>query len=83
MGTCTTVAAETSCVITGLTNGLNYKVAVTATNTAGTSAPSTPSSGTITPAPYTAAASPATPPDRGRGDSCERRSGCRLVATDG
>ncbi len=32
MGTCSTVAAETSCVITGLTNSLNYKVAVTATN---------------------------------------------------
>ena len=77
VGTCTTVAAETSCVITGLTNSLNYKVAVTATNSAGTSAPSAPSSGTITPAPYTPAANPATPPT---GVAATAASGAAMVA---
>ena len=62
IGTCSTGAAETSCVITGLSNGANYKVAVTATNTAGTSDPSIPSAGTITPAPYAAGIGTATPP---------------------
>ncbi len=42
-GTCTTFAAEQSCVIGGLANGTGYRVTVAATNRAGTSVQSAPS----------------------------------------
>lgn len=47
--TCTAVAPDTSCVITGLTNGVAYTFSVVASNNVGTSDPST-SSNSITPA---------------------------------
>ncbi len=42
--TCTSVAPTTTCVVTGLTNGLSYTFSVVATNVIGSSAPSTASS---------------------------------------
>ncbi|MCU0279819.1 MAG: fibronectin type III domain-containing protein, partial [Candidatus Nanopelagicales bacterium] len=62
VGTCSTGAAETSCVITGLVNGSNYKITVTATNSAGTSTPSGASTGWISPTPYSPGVAPATAP---------------------
>ncbi len=43
--TCSVVSPATSCVITGLTNGITYQFAATATNATGTSASSTKVSG--------------------------------------
>ena len=57
---CTSAGPEASCTIMGLTNGTQYRVTVTAANSAGTSAASDPSAW-IT-AGYTAGATPATAP---------------------
>ncbi len=50
-GSCTAVAPDTECEVTGLTNGVSYTFTVTATNSAGTSPASDPSAPVIPAAP--------------------------------
>jgi len=47
--TCQTTAPDTSCTITGLTNGTSYTFAVTTTDTAGAVSPPSPSTAPVTP----------------------------------